>query len=66
MVQNYHMSIILANIYVTHNQGVTAVALDGDDNDRVVVTGDNVDTVCLANMLKKKFCSFMYNFLSQF
>ncbi|RDY06520.1 Heavy metal-associated isoprenylated plant protein 47, partial [Mucuna pruriens] len=37
--------------------GVTAVALDGDDNDCVAVTGENVDTVCLANQLKKKFRS---------
>ncbi|XP_012574753.1 heavy metal-associated isoprenylated plant protein 47-like isoform X2 [Cicer arietinum] len=36
-------------------KGVVSVALEGDDKDRVCVTGDNIDTVCLANMLKKKF-----------
>ena len=35
--------------------GVTSVSLDGDDNDRVVVMGDNVNTVSLANQLNKKF-----------
>jgi hypothetical protein len=35
--------------------GVTSVSLEGDDKDRVCVTGDNVDIVCLANQLKKKF-----------
>lgn len=34
---------------------MVSVALEGDDKDRVCVTGDNIDTVCLANMLKKKF-----------
>ncbi|XP_017440339.1 heavy metal-associated isoprenylated plant protein 47 isoform X3 [Vigna angularis] len=37
--------------------GVTTVALDGDDNDRVAVSGLNVDMVCLVNQLKKKFSS---------
>ncbi|KAL3009617.1 hypothetical protein AAZX31_07G093600 [Glycine max] len=37
--------------------GVTSVSLEGDDNDRVAVTGVNVDMVCLANQLKKKFSS---------
>ncbi|CAJ1952016.1 unnamed protein product [Sphenostylis stenocarpa] len=37
--------------------GVTSVALEGDDSDRVAVSGINVDTVCLANQLKKKFRS---------
>lgn len=36
-------------------EGVTAVSIEGEEKDRVVVTGDNVDTVCLANKLKKKF-----------
>ncbi|GAU30746.1 hypothetical protein TSUD_145430 [Trifolium subterraneum] len=36
-------------------KGVTSVSLEGDDKDRIAVTGDNVDTVCLANQLKKKF-----------
>ncbi|KAJ1381366.1 keratin-associated protein 10-2-like [Sesbania bispinosa] len=40
----------------THDlTGVTSVSLEGDDKDRISVTGDNVDTVCLANQLKKKF-----------
>lgn len=33
------------------------MSLEGDDKDRVSVTGDNVDMVCLANQLKKKFRS---------
>lgn len=33
------------------------MSLEGDDKDRVSVTGDNVDMVCLANQLKKKFSS---------
>ncbi|XP_068503264.1 heavy metal-associated isoprenylated plant protein 16-like isoform X2 [Phaseolus vulgaris] len=37
--------------------GVTSVALEGDDSDRVAVSGENVDMVCLANQLKKKFSS---------
>jgi hypothetical protein len=31
--------------------------LEGDDKDHVSVTGDNVDMICLANHLKKKFNS---------
>ncbi|KAJ1387723.1 hypothetical protein SESBI_39710 [Sesbania bispinosa] len=43
-------------VMVTHDlTGVTSVSLEGDDKDRISVTGDNVDTVCLANQLKKKF-----------
>ncbi|KAG4991959.1 hypothetical protein AAZX31_09G163000 [Glycine max] len=38
-------------------RGVTTVSLEGDDNDRVAVSGVNVDMVCLANQLKKKFSS---------
>ena len=34
---------------------MTSVSLEGDDKEKICVTGDNVDTVCLANMLKKKF-----------
>jgi hypothetical protein len=37
--------------------GVTSVSSEGDDKDRVSVTGDNVDIICLANHLKKKFNS---------
>ena len=33
------------------------MSLEGDDNDRVAVSGVNVDMVCLANQLKKKFSS---------
>ncbi|KAL4374970.1 uncharacterized protein [Arachis hypogaea] len=36
-------------------KGVTSVALEGDDKDRVVVTGNNVDTICLINQMNKKF-----------
>ncbi|XP_061353068.1 uncharacterized protein LOC133297863 [Gastrolobium bilobum] len=38
-------------------QGVTSVSLEGDEKDRVAVTGDNIDMICLANQLKKKFRS---------
>ncbi|WJX29824.1 hypothetical protein P8452_18426 [Trifolium repens] len=38
-------------------KGVTSVSLEGDDKDRVSVAGDNVDIICLANHLKKKFNS---------
>ncbi|KAK4275266.1 hypothetical protein QN277_018380 [Acacia crassicarpa] len=34
---------------------VNSVALEGDDRDRVVVTGEGVDSVCLAKVLRKKF-----------
>ncbi|XP_027357400.1 LOW QUALITY PROTEIN: outer dense fiber protein 1-like [Abrus precatorius] len=37
--------------------GVTAVSLEGDEEDRVAVTVDDVNMVCLANLLKKKFSS---------
>ncbi|XP_054820209.1 heavy metal-associated isoprenylated plant protein 47-like [Prosopis cineraria] len=36
-------------------KGVSSVAIEGDSKDRVVVTGEDVDTVCLGKMLKKKF-----------
>ncbi|KAI9081130.1 hypothetical protein K1719_036889 [Acacia pycnantha] len=36
-------------------KGVSAVAIEGDSKDRVVVTGDDVDTVCLGRNLRKKF-----------
>ncbi|KAK4257895.1 hypothetical protein QN277_007423 [Acacia crassicarpa] len=36
-------------------KGVTAVAIEGDSKDLVVVTGDDVDAVCLGKNLRKKF-----------
>ncbi|XP_057765390.1 heavy metal-associated isoprenylated plant protein 12-like [Salvia miltiorrhiza] len=35
--------------------GVTSVNI-GAENDRLEVTGEGVDSVCLANSLRKKFC----------
>ncbi|KAJ4837235.1 hypothetical protein Tsubulata_027964, partial [Turnera subulata] len=35
-------------------EGVTSVALEGDDKDKVVVIGEGVDAACLTNSLKKK------------
>ncbi|KAF7816020.1 putative S-adenosyl-L-methionine-dependent methyltransferase [Senna tora] len=35
--------------------GVSSVAIEGGDKDEVVVIGDEVDSVCLANSLRKKF-----------
>ncbi|KOM46815.1 hypothetical protein LR48_Vigan07g051900 [Vigna angularis] len=37
------------------SQGVHSVALEGEDRDQVVVTGDAIDSVCLTNKLRKKF-----------
>lgn len=34
--------------------GVHSVALEGEDRDEVVVTGDAIDSVCLTNKLRKK------------
>ncbi|KAK4280285.1 hypothetical protein QN277_011927 [Acacia crassicarpa] len=36
-------------------KGVTQVSIEGNDKDRVVVIGEDVDTVCLGRMLRKKF-----------
>ncbi|KAJ7963503.1 Heavy metal-associated domain containing protein [Quillaja saponaria] len=36
-------------------QGVSSVSIEGKDNDEVVVVGNEVDSVCLAKMLRKKF-----------
>ncbi|KAJ7963509.1 Heavy metal transport/detoxification protein [Quillaja saponaria] len=36
-------------------QGVSSVSIEGKDKDQVVVVGDEVDSVCLAKMLRKKF-----------
>ncbi|KAK4256568.1 hypothetical protein QN277_006274 [Acacia crassicarpa] len=36
-------------------KGVSSVAIEGDIKDRVVVTGEDVDTVCLGRNLRKKF-----------
>ncbi|MED6191976.1 hypothetical protein PIB30_005794 [Stylosanthes scabra] len=35
--------------------GVTSVALEGDEKDHVVVTGNGINTICLLNQLNKKF-----------
>ena len=35
--------------------GVSSVALEGKDRDQVVATGEDVDAVCLAKVLRKKF-----------
>ncbi|CAL5190257.1 unnamed protein product [Lathyrus oleraceus] len=37
-------------------QGVISVSLEGESRDQVVVTGDQIDCVCLAKKLRKKFC----------
>ncbi|KAF7834603.1 keratin-associated protein 5-4-like isoform X1 [Senna tora] len=37
--------------------GVSSVSIDGNEKDRVVVIGEDVDTVCLGRHLKKKFRS---------
>ena len=34
--------------------GVNSVKIEGEDKDRVVVTGDGVDPVCLTSSLRKK------------
>lgn len=34
---------------------MTQVSIEGNDKDRVVVIGEDVDTVCLGRMLRKKF-----------
>ncbi|KAJ7963515.1 Heavy metal-associated domain containing protein [Quillaja saponaria] len=36
-------------------QGVSSVSIEGNDKDQVVVVGDEVDSVCLAKTLRKKF-----------
>ncbi|KAL2317045.1 hypothetical protein Fmac_030921 [Flemingia macrophylla] len=36
-------------------QGVHSVSLGGESRDQVVVIGDGIDSVCLANKLRKKF-----------
>ncbi|WJX64260.1 hypothetical protein P8452_49069 [Trifolium repens] len=38
-------------------QGVVSVSLEGESKDQLVVTGDQVDCVCLTSKLRKKFCS---------
>ncbi|XP_061360683.1 heavy metal-associated isoprenylated plant protein 47-like [Gastrolobium bilobum] len=38
-------------------QGVHSVSLEGESRDQVAVTGDGIDSVCLTNKLRKKFCS---------
>ncbi|XP_061360713.1 heavy metal-associated isoprenylated plant protein 47-like [Gastrolobium bilobum] len=38
-------------------QGVDSVSLEGESRDKVVVTGDGIDSVCLTNKLRKKFCN---------
>lgn len=37
-----------------YQTGVTSVAIEGDDNSLVVVIGDEVDSVCLTQSLRKK------------
>ncbi|KAL2316615.1 hypothetical protein Fmac_030491 [Flemingia macrophylla] len=36
-------------------KGVSSVSLEGDDKDKVAVTGDGVDSFCLTKALRKKF-----------
>ena len=36
--------------------GVVSVSLEGESRDQVVVTGDQIDCVCLTKKLRKKFC----------
>ncbi|XP_028752843.1 heavy metal-associated isoprenylated plant protein 47-like [Neltuma alba] len=36
-------------------KGVSSVSIEGRDRDQVVVVGDDVDPVCLARLLRKKF-----------
>ncbi|CAI8583931.1 unnamed protein product [Vicia faba] len=38
-------------------QGVDSVSLEGESRNQVVVTGDQIDCVCLTKKLRKKFCS---------
>ncbi|GLT56984.1 hypothetical protein SLA2020_299930 [Shorea laevis] len=37
-------------------EGVTSVALQGPDKDKLVVEGDGVDAACLTKSLRKKLC----------
>ena len=58
-----HFNNFYLNIYINklpswpklHMTGVISVVLEGDDKDRVVVIGENVNTICLINQLNKKF-----------
>ncbi|TKY57440.1 6-phosphofructokinase 2 [Spatholobus suberectus] len=36
-------------------KGVSSVSLEGEERDEVVVTGNEIDLVCLAKALRKKF-----------
>lgn len=36
--------------------GVLSVSLEGESRDQVVVTGAGIDSVCLTNKMRKKFC----------
>ncbi|KAK9046267.1 hypothetical protein V6N11_052159 [Hibiscus sabdariffa] len=36
--------------------GVTSVALDGPEKDKLVILGDGVDAACLTEALRKKLC----------
>ncbi|GKV43840.1 hypothetical protein SLEP1_g51089 [Rubroshorea leprosula] len=37
-------------------EGVTSVALQGPDKDKLVIEGDGVDAACLTKSLRKKLC----------
>ncbi|GLT57567.1 hypothetical protein SLA2020_305330 [Shorea laevis] len=37
-------------------EGVTSVAFQGEDRDRLLIEGDGVDAACLTESLRKKLC----------
>ncbi|XVE50791.1 hypothetical protein DITRI_Ditri01bG0191400 [Diplodiscus trichospermus] len=36
--------------------GVVSVALHGPEKDKLMITGEEIDAVCLTSCLRKKFC----------
>jgi len=42
-------------VWSYENAGVESIALAGECSDQVVVTGDEVDPVCLTNRIRRKF-----------
>jgi len=54
-IEKHGFCYIFSKNACMHDAGVSSVALGGNDKEKLVVVGEEVDSVCLTRTLRKKF-----------
>lgn len=56
LVQNHSLIIKVQTNHVQKYSGVESAAIKGDSKDQIEITGEQIDSVRLTFLLRKKFC----------